>query len=121
MTLTASKTKTTLKKIVRRLKQRIPLKHPAALMVDYLGKNVFGKCEGLASEHGRMYIITVAPHLTELELETVVIHEWAHALDLEKFLSSRKNVKPPKEEHGDSWALCYGKVFRAFYKRGKSL
>jgi hypothetical protein len=54
-------------------------------------------------------LILVDPRLSDLERDMVLVHEWAHAVVIDR---GQEEADP----HGPAWGAAYAEVFRAWQR-----
>lgn len=109
-----SKAERHMRRVCKKLSAGAKLGFPVSVDVGKLKGRILGRCEAcmLGGEPG--FRISLRAGLTELEREQVMIHEWAHALDMVRIIVDGK--RGARLEHGDEWAQCYGVAWRAVYE-----
>lgn len=98
--------------IIKKLKKHCPLK--AQLRVVYKSleaDRVCGLCSAYCDENDVIvrFVISIDCNLTGQSLLDTVLHEYAHAVDMEK-----NGIG--KVPHRASWGIAYAKVWRAYTK-----
>ena len=99
--------------IVRWLQARHPTPYPVTVRVVRLpleGRTYsFGDCVWRAK---RFYIRVEARHPLAVQVDTL-LHEWAHAV-AHPFAALWSSTP----DHGETWALAYGRIYRDFHDEG---
>lgn len=98
--------------ILKKLKNNCPLKTQLRVIYKSLeDERVCGLCSAYCDDKGEIvrFVIAIDCNLTGQSLLDTVLHEYAHALDMEKNGIGRI-------PHRVTWGIAYAKVWRAYTK-----
>jgi len=95
--------------------------HPPPLPVRVIfrpicvGKHWTQSYDGTTSRKGRTIWIIIDGRLKTYSMIETALHEWAHAMTWRHEALEKKGYHP---DHGDEWALAYGRVYRHYHDQG---
>jgi len=106
------KNQNSIKDYLKEFKKRIPLNNH---FVKFAFKNIkdSGLCYGPYTQKktGRKYVyIVINKKLNFSEQLDTLIHEYAHAMVIDKGINADNELK----HHGPVWGACYSKVYRTW-------
>jgi hypothetical protein len=96
--------------IVRKLKKNCPLQTKIRIKYTSLvDQNVCGLCSAYLDKNNNLirFLLQIERDLDGQALLDTLLHEWAHALDIERNGLGR-------EPHRNSWGIAYAQVWRAY-------
>ena len=96
--------------VLRMLRKECPLKAPMRVISrDLQAERLCGSCSTYLTNDGAIarFVIEIDASLSAVSAIDTLLHEWAHALDHEKYGVAA-------ESHRDSWGRCYARVWRAY-------
>lgn len=97
-------------RVLRMLRKECPLQAPIRVISrDLHIERLCGSCSTYLTADGEIsrFVIEIDSSLTAVSAIDTLLHEWAHALDYEKYGIA-------VESHRDSWGRCYARVWRAY-------
>lgn len=109
--------KKAIKKYLKEFKSRLPLKDH---FVKFAFKDIkdAGLCYGpyIQKKTNKKFVyIVISKNLSYNEQLDTLIHEYAHALAIDKGLTANDDL----QHHGPMWGNCYSKVYRTWLKISK--
>ena len=102
--------------VLRMLRKECPLKSPMRVVSrDLQAERLCGSCSTYLTMAGEIdrFVIEIDSNLNQVSAIDTLLHEWAHAMDLERYGLAT-------ESHRDSWGRCYARVWRAYVAKTDS-